>query len=96
MANGNDYGWWWEEAACIGKPLDYFFPDVEPHDKAKAPFVYGLAVCRNCPVRDACLDDAMRAEKDARWRFGVFGGLTPHERWLYDPAWREGRAHGQW
>lgn len=88
--------YWWEQAACIGKPIGYFFPEVEAHDKNRAPYVYGMAVCRGCPVREACLADAMEAERDARWRFGMFGGLTPHERWLYHPRWLDGEPHGHW
>ena len=78
------------DAACIGKPPHWFFPDDNGEaNRSRDGYLYALAVCRHCPVREACLDYAMAAERDARWRFGVFGGMTPHERWIHDPRWRD-------
>ncbi len=70
------------DAAChpangFDGDLDVFFPVGEPgnagydHDVAAA-----TAVCAGCPVRDACLRDAL----DAGHEFGVFGGLDAPER----------------
>jgi hypothetical protein len=35
----------------------------------------------------------MTREQNERWRFGMNGGLTPHERWLYHPNWEIGVRH---
>ena len=84
---------WREQAACLGKPTDYFFPENEATDKKTDHYLYGRVICRHCPVKADCLDYAMRCEQDERWRYGLWGGLTPHERWLYDPNWRLGVKH---
>ena len=40
------------------------------------------ALCESCPVRAACLEDALQHEGDAprHLRFGVWAGTTPAER----------------
>lgn len=46
-------------------------------------------LCRDwCPVAGECLADAFTAEKGlaAEYRYGVWGGLTPMERWVFDPS----------
>jgi WhiB family transcriptional regulator, redox-sensing transcriptional regulator len=63
------------EAACIGEDPEVFFPEGrerpvwEDIERAKA-------ICRTCPVVDACRDwaVAMRIES------GIWGGLTEAER----------------
>ena len=47
-----DFGWW-EQAACLGKGIQYFFPET-PVDLAQA-----RAICGGCPVRIECLHYAM-------------------------------------
>lgn len=42
-------------------------------------------VCARCPVRDACLQDALLT----RDRFGMRGGLSPHERKGMRPRGRD-------
>lgn len=38
-------------------------------------------ICGGCPVREQCLELAMRAEGDRMgYRYGMFGGLNPKER----------------
>ncbi len=61
---------WKADAACRDLDVDLFFPDSES-DSAPA-----LAVCAECPVRDACLDFALRS----RQLDGVWGGHTESER----------------
>ena len=61
---------WKADAACRDLDLDLFFPDSEA-DSAPA-----LAVCAVCPVRQACLDFALRT----RQKDGVWGGHTETER----------------
>jgi WhiB family redox-sensing transcriptional regulator len=65
---------WMENGACLGEDTDLFFPAgrgpefTVQIDKAKA-------ICRACPVREACLRDALHRPE----RYGIWGGLTEHE-----------------
>lgn len=54
--------------ACAAQPADDLFFSDDRVDEAKA-------TCRKCPVRQVCLDHALRHEN-----FGVWGGTTPAER----------------
>ena len=47
------------------------------------PDGYGAVVCNGCPVQAECLAEAMRHEGtvSAKGRHGVWGGLTPAERY---------------
>ena len=62
---------WRDRAACIGKPIDWFFPHGKnaPAQKARA-----LALCSKCPVSAECLADA-QSSCDGGIRGGV--SLTP-------------------
>ena len=71
---------WIEDAACSGRSQterDWWFayPGSRPAKRA-------IAICRTCPVRTQCLDDALRHEGGASRtrRFGIYGALTPLER----------------
>lgn len=66
---------WRERAACNGEDPEKFFPD--PSDVKGT--TNALQVCVGCPVREQCLELALRAEADGL-RYGVFGGLTPRQR----------------
>lgn len=61
---------WKADAACRDLDTDIFFPDS---DTSAAP---ALEVCASCPVREACLDFALRTRQDD----GVWGGHTETER----------------
>ena len=61
---------WWEQAACLGKGIQYFFPET-PVDLAQA-----RAICGGCPVRIECLHFAEQNPSPQ----GVWGGLTERER----------------
>ena len=70
------------EAACSSMPeavADRVFFSTDPRDRR-----YAVGVCGGCPVRvrEACLRMALDAERGAGVyeRHGVFGGLTPIER----------------
>lgn len=64
---------WTRRAACADSDPDLFFP--EP-DAAADRIAQAKEICAVCPVRQACLDDAMRrGEPDA-----ICGGLTANER----------------
>lgn len=61
---------WRRHAACIGLDPDVFYPiSEEAAGEAKA-------VCRECPVREPCLEYALAN----RERDGVWGGATERER----------------
>jgi WhiB family transcriptional regulator, redox-sensing transcriptional regulator len=51
---------------------ELFFPAPGEHGKAAR----AKRICARCPVRAACLADAL-ASRDG---FGIRGGLTPNER----------------
>ena len=59
---------WKAEGACRGQDADIFY---DPHRLATARMI-----CRQCPVRQACLDDAVARREP----LGVWGGRTPGER----------------
>jgi WhiB family redox-sensing transcriptional regulator len=61
---------WKAEAACRDLDTEIFFPD---NDINAAP---ALEVCASCPVREACLDFALRTRQND----GVWGGRTETER----------------
>lgn len=71
---------WMDDAACRADdiPPDLFFPDPGQYRVASA----AKQVCAVCPVRTACLDYALAAERDrGDWSpAGVWGGTTPSER----------------
>lgn len=61
---------WRQRAACRGVDPDIFYPvtDEEAED--------AKAICRSCPVEQACLEWALaNRESD-----GVWGGATERER----------------
>lgn len=60
---------WERQAACKGMDVRLFFdyeetPNAQPPDEAKA-------ACRRCPVRESCLEEALKFEP-----FGFRGGET--------------------
>lgn len=63
---------WAQQAACRGYDLSEFFTE------SRTGMARAKRICASCPVRARCLDEALRAENDAR--YGVFGGLTAAER----------------
>jgi WhiB family redox-sensing transcriptional regulator len=78
---------WRARAACRDTDPELFFPAAAPgtpaHDRQAAP---AKKVCRRCPVRDACLTEALRSIPH-----GIAGGLTEHEREQLLRAGRAGR-----
>ena len=70
---------WMEKASCaqVGGDMWYAEEGQPLHIKR------AKAVCAECPVRMQCLDYAMRheaANERTTVRYGIFGGLTPHQR----------------
>lgn len=65
-----DHAPWTTRAACAGKPARLFFP---ARGESVAP---ARAICADCPVRQECLEYALR------WRVvhGIWGGLSEQQR----------------
>lgn len=72
-----------EGAACRGVNPAVFYPataaDGHHAKKHEGRAVYqpALDICARCPVRLACLDQALANGE----RFGVWGGTTPNDRY---------------
>lgn len=64
---------WRAGAACGTADPDLFFP--EPNVPA-VRIAEAKAICAGCPVRQTCLDEALRTND----REAICGGLTPEER----------------
>lgn len=78
---------WIEKAACRGIAHNPDFnPDEDPfydppeREDGGDKWEYARALCDRCPVRQACLDDALRLEHKGQAREGFRGGLTSHQR----------------
>lgn len=74
-----DEDYWEDRAECKQSPIEVFFPEIVG-DVTDRPYRQAKTFCNACSVREQCLDLAMTVEKNAPYRFGVFGGLTPKER----------------
>jgi hypothetical protein len=76
---------WHSDALCAelarrGElPLSDFFPS---RHTCTAAYKRARRVCAACPVRAACLDEALRFEADmpSYFRAGLFGGCSPEQR----------------
>lgn len=71
---------WHDQAACNGHPEpDLWHPvgsgDVLTADK-RAAIAAAKAVCAHCPVKDACLGEALADPKLT----GIWGGTTDRQR----------------
>lgn len=61
---------WARRAACAGTDPELWFPNQG------APDAQAKAICDSCPVRQQCLDYALRWDI----QFGMWGGLSTRER----------------
>lgn len=66
---------WQDRAACVGEPIDVFFPETNADDKWHA----AIAICSRCSVTRECLRLVLALD-DFSDRYGMFGGLTPSQR----------------
>lgn len=73
---------WRDQAACYGIPTKDYDPWFATGKTPSAEYDVARRVCAGCPVRQMCLDEALREEKQGPEAdvHGVRGGLTPHER----------------
>jgi len=67
---------WMEYAACKGEDPDIFFPVQADKDGVSDAAAPAKRICAACPVREACLEYAMRY----RERYGVWGGTSASQR----------------
>ena len=70
--------WDWQlAAACRGMDSEVFFhPDRERGEAREAREAAAKVICSGCPVRQTCLDHSLAVKEP----YGVWGGLTEHER----------------
>lgn len=62
---------WVRDAACTNSDPELWFPDAEHRTDPLAK-----AICAGCPVKNECLEAAMRNNEVA----GIWGGLGVKER----------------
>jgi WhiB family transcriptional regulator, redox-sensing transcriptional regulator len=77
---------WRDGAACRDADASLFFP-VGVTGPAVGQVEAAKAVCRTCPVQDACLLYAFETNQEA----GIWGGKDEEERRRLRRAWRTGR-----
>jgi len=69
---------WQAKAACRGPHTALFFPPshFERKDDKEAREARAKAICRVCPVKESCLEYALRIREP----HGIWGGLNELER----------------
>ena len=68
---------WRDHAACKGADTAIFYP-ASSVAGVKDQYAAAKAYCGRCPVREACLSEALLFERGGR--HGMYGGLTPDQR----------------
>jgi WhiB family redox-sensing transcriptional regulator len=66
---------WRADGACRTADPDLFFPVVAGTAGSKQ-VAKARQICAGCPVKEQCLDFALRTHEAA----GIWGGTTPEER----------------
>ena len=69
---------WVNDAECRGQPLEWWFP--MEFNKQASNIKTAKAICRQCPVREDCLEYAMSYPHTYMSLPGIWGGLTEAER----------------
>lgn len=79
----------WDRAVCRQPGMDpeMWFPedsDIETQHRA-------IKLCHQCPLATHCLDMEMDCEKGKgeKYRFGIFGGTTPRQRYRMEFSRKE-------
>ena len=75
---------WWGRAACVGQDTAVFFP-LGSGQRCAEQVEAAKTLCTACPVRQPCLEWALRTRQD----IGVWGGTDAAER----RALRKRRRH---
>ena len=81
-------GNWWIHAVRGGQGDIFFGPEGETSEARDAREARAIAVCRPCPVRTPCLDDALSRPEQV----GVAGGVGEERR----KALRHALMNRQW
>lgn len=63
---------WMSDASCLESNPDAWFPEVGNSHESKIV----KAICKECPVKDLCLEYALLY----RIEWGIWGGLSANER----------------
>jgi WhiB family transcriptional regulator, redox-sensing transcriptional regulator len=86
---------WTDSARCAEVGPEAFFLEDSDNKlmlagQANALYNQAKRVCADCPVSRLCLDEALALEHgaDSQYRHGVWGGLSPRERYVLDVASR--------
>lgn len=66
---------WRAAGACLTADPDLFFP-VAVGTVASRQIARAQRICASCPVKQQCLDFAMRTREST----GIWGGTTPEQR----------------
>lgn len=76
-------GSWPYRARCQGAGTDRFFPTGAGTASRIAYRKVSRTICADCPVAQQCLELAMATEGGAAAgaRYGLFGGLSPAQRY---------------
>jgi WhiB family redox-sensing transcriptional regulator len=61
---------------CREHPISVFFPKGKNESRPAGAYQKAQAICAGCPVRQACLEYALRTNQAD----GVWGGRTPDQR----------------
>lgn len=87
---------WMSEANCAGLDPAYWFLDKEPGQWSPyddfdrkheiSPYRLAVRICGRCPVREECLEFALRTNQ----RHGIWGGLGEKARRKVSPLSRDG------
>jgi WhiB family transcriptional regulator, redox-sensing transcriptional regulator len=77
MRAGWTWGWQFD-GACRGEDSSLFFAPsyFEKREEKAAREVKAKAICSGCPVREPCLEYALRVREP----HGIWGGLNEYER----------------
>lgn len=85
---------WWDRAACKDADPALFHPE----QGGRGSYTVARTYCDRCPVLAACLADCLAWEEKQAARSGMWGGMTPEERWEFvgrcgpaKPTWRQKR-----
>ena len=78
QTSGDPSRGWQDDAACHGADTSLFFAPnyFETREQKGSREVQAKRICAGCPVRDPCLEYALRA----RDPHGIWGGLNELER----------------